>query len=106
MARSKAGVQLILRRRFRQIVRVPTGPTLAAVRSYYSGTVQWPASGRSNGLLAGSLLYLNAARRLDNLRVPPGKRAGTFSIRINDRWRLCLAWKDGEPHDVEIVDYH
>jgi proteic killer suppression protein len=60
------------------------------------------------------LLYLDAARRLDDLRVPPGNRleqlkrdrAGTFSIRINDRWRICFAWRDGEAYDVEIVDYH
>jgi len=60
------------------------------------------------------LLYLHAARRLDDLRVPPGNRleqlkrdrAGTFSIRINDRWRICFAWRDGEAYEVEIVDYH
>lgn len=60
------------------------------------------------------LLYLHAARRLDELRVPPGNRleqlkhdrADTYSIRINDRWPICFAWKDGEAHDVEIVDYH
>jgi proteic killer suppression protein len=60
------------------------------------------------------LLYLHAARRLDDLRVPPGNRleqlkndrAGTYSIRINDRWRICFAWRDGEAHSVEIVDYH
>jgi proteic killer suppression protein len=57
------------------------------------------------------LLYLNGACRLDDLRVPPGNRleqlkhdrAGTYSIRINDRWR---AWREGEASDVEIVDYH
>lgn len=60
------------------------------------------------------LLYLDAARRLDDLRVPPGNRlgqlkrdrAGTFIIRINDRWRICFAWRDGEAYDFEIVDYH
>jgi proteic killer suppression protein len=60
------------------------------------------------------LLYLDAAGRLDELRVPPGNRleklkhdrAGTYSIRINDRWRICFAWRDGEAYDVEIVDYH
>lgn len=60
------------------------------------------------------LLYLNAALRLDDLRIPAGNRleqlkhdrAGTYSIRINDRWRICFAWRDGDAHEVEIVDYH
>ncbi len=57
---------------------------------------------------------LDAALRLDDLRVPPGNRlealsgdrAGQHSIRINDQWRVCFAWRDGAPHEVEIVDYH
>jgi proteic killer suppression protein len=60
------------------------------------------------------LLLLNAAQRLDELRVPPGNRlerlagdrAGQHSIRINDQWRICFRWKDGDAHDVEICDYH
>jgi proteic killer suppression protein len=60
------------------------------------------------------LLYLHAAKTLDELRVPPGNhlealkrgRAGRYSIRINDQWRICFVWRDGEAHDVEIVDYH
>lgn len=60
------------------------------------------------------LEQLNAARRLDDLRIPPGNqlealkgdRRGRHSIRINDRWRLCFVWKDGDAYDVEIVDYH
>lgn len=60
------------------------------------------------------LLYLHAAKRLDDLRVPPGNRlealkgtrAGQYSIRINDQWRICFVWRDGEAHDVEMVDYH
>ena len=59
------------------------------------------------------LLYLDAATRLDDLRVPPGNRLealkgdrrGQHSIRINDQWRVCFRWEDGA-HDVEIVDYH
>ena len=35
-----------------------------------------------------------------------GDRKGQYSIRINDQWRICFVWKDGNPHDVEIVDYH
>jgi len=57
---------------------------------------------------------LNAAASLDDLRVPPanrlealkGSRKGQFSIRINDQWRICFRWNDGDVHDVEIVDYH
>jgi len=60
------------------------------------------------------LRLLAAARRLDDLRVPPasrlealrGKRAGQHSIRINDQWRLCFHWTEGGPSDVGIVDYH
>lgn len=60
------------------------------------------------------LLYLHRAVRLADLRVPPGNqlellrgdRAGTYSIRINDQWRICFAWSDGDAHEVEIVDYH
>ena len=60
------------------------------------------------------LAQLHAATRLDSLRVPPGNRlealkrdrAGQHSIRINDQWRICFVWKDGDAHEVEIVDYH
>jgi proteic killer suppression protein len=65
-------------------------------------------------IIRRKLLLLNAARKLDDLRTPPGNRlealrgnrAGQYSIRINDQWRICFRWLDGEPHDVEIVDYH
>ena len=60
------------------------------------------------------LWMLDAAIGLNDLRVPPGnrlealsgKRAGQHSIRINDQWRMCFVWRDGNAHDVEIVDYH
>lgn len=60
------------------------------------------------------LTQLNAAVSLDDLRVPPGNRleslsgdrAGQHSIRINDQWRLCFVWRDGNAFDVELVDYH
>ncbi len=60
------------------------------------------------------LLFLNAAKRLEDLRVPPGNqlevlkgdRKGQHSIRINDQWRVCFRWQDGEVLEVEIVDYH
>ena len=57
---------------------------------------------------------LNNAQRLDDLRVPPanrleklrGNRSGQYSIRINERYRVCFIWCDGNALDVEIVDYH
>lgn len=60
------------------------------------------------------LLMLAAAAQLQDLRVPPGNRlealsgnrAGQYSIRINDQWRICFVWKQDGAHDVEIVDYH
>ena len=60
------------------------------------------------------LAILNAAVELENLRVPPGNqlealkkdRKGQHSIRVNDQWRICFRWRDGDVHDVEIVDYH
>ena len=60
------------------------------------------------------LRMLNNARNLVDLRVPPanrletlkGNRAGLYSIRINDQWRICFVWKRGDAFDVEIVDYH
>lgn len=60
------------------------------------------------------LVQLDAVVRIDELRVPPGNRleklhgdrAGQHSIRINDQWRVCFRWADGDAYDVEIVDYH
>jgi toxin HigB-1 len=60
------------------------------------------------------LLQLHNARSLNDLRAPPGnrlealsgKRKGQHSIRINDQWRVCFVWEDGDAHRVEIVDYH
>lgn len=60
------------------------------------------------------LEILDAAERLDDLRVPPsnrleklsGDRTGQSSIRINKQWRICFVWRDNGPCEVEIVDYH
>jgi proteic killer suppression protein len=59
------------------------------------------------------LVMLDQAASLEDCRVPPGNRlealsgdrAGRYSIRINDQFRICFTWNDGA-HDVEIVDYH
>ena len=73
---------------------------------------RWP-SGVPRAALR-KLLILDAAESLADLRVPPGNRLerlrgsreGQRSIRINDQWRICLRWRDGDAYDVEIVDYH
>jgi proteic killer suppression protein len=60
------------------------------------------------------LAMLHRAARLDDLRIPPanrlealrGDRAGRHSIRVNDQFRICFIWKNGDAYDVEIVDYH
>lgn len=60
------------------------------------------------------LQVLDNTRRLDDLKEPAGNRLealrgdrkGQYSIRINDRYRICFAWRESEPHEVEVVDYH
>ncbi len=60
------------------------------------------------------LLYLNRAKTLEDLPRLPGNqlealrgdRKGQYSIRINDRWRLCFIWLNGNAYEVEIIDYH
>jgi proteic killer suppression protein len=60
------------------------------------------------------LAMLDAAETLNDLRVPPGNRLerlhghreGQHSIRINQQWRICFRWRDGDAYEVEIVDYH
>ena len=57
---------------------------------------------------------MNNSKTLKDLRIPPanrleklaGDREGQFSIRINDQWRICFIWQDGDAHEVEIADYH
>jgi proteic killer suppression protein len=60
------------------------------------------------------LIQIHNARSLDDLRAPPGNRLealtkdrrGQHSVRINDQWRICFRWRDGDAYDVETVDYH
>jgi toxin HigB-1 len=60
------------------------------------------------------LRLLHRARSLTDLRVPPGNRlealksdrAGQYSIRVNDQYRICFRWEDGDAYDVELTDYH
>jgi proteic killer suppression protein len=60
------------------------------------------------------LAAVNAANTLDDLKVPPsnrlellkGDRAGQHSIRVNEQWRICFRWIDGDATEVELCDYH
>ena len=60
------------------------------------------------------LLALHAATDMRDVAVPPGNRLealkgsrkGQHSIRVNDQWRICFRWREGNAHEVEIVDYH
>jgi proteic killer suppression protein len=60
------------------------------------------------------LKAIDAAKAINDLRVPPGNRLerlsgarkGQWSIRINDQWRACFHWENGDAHDVQITDYH
>ncbi len=66
------------------------------------------------GTARRKLKIIDAAPTLESLRVPPGnrleplkgERKGQWSIRVNDQWRICFRWKDGNALDVEIADYH
>lgn len=60
------------------------------------------------------LVYIDAAAALTDLRIPPANRlealksdrAGQYSIRVNDQYRICFIWRDGNAYEVEFVDYH
>jgi proteic killer suppression protein len=60
------------------------------------------------------LRMINNAKNLVDLRIPPanrleklrGNREGQHSIRINEQWRICFTWQEGDAYDVEITDYH
>ena len=60
------------------------------------------------------LRMINNAKNVNDLRIPPannleklkGRREGQYSVRINDQWRVCFKWKDGDAQEVEITDYH
>ena len=63
---------------------------------------------------ARKLEYLDLATQLDDLKCPPGNRLhalegdrkGQYSISVNDRWRICFQFRDGDAYDVEFCDYH
>ena len=71
------------------------------------------AARADQGRARAKLLAVDAARQVDDRRVPPGNRLetlrgdrqGQYSIRINDQWRLCFLWRDGAAWEVEMADY-
>ena len=92
------------------------------IKSFRDARTQMLAAGRApKGIPAdvakravAKLFLLDTVTRVDDLRVPPGNRlhrltgdrAGQWSISVNDQWRICFIWKDGDAHDVEFTDYH
>jgi toxin HigB-1 len=72
---------------------------------------RWPTN--MNRVAWRKLAILDAAERLKDVAIPPGKRlekltgdqSGQHGIRINEQWRICFRWKGGDAYDVEIVDY-
>jgi len=73
-----------------------------------------PTGIQKKGSAIDKLAMLHAANTLNDLKVPPGNRLkvlkgnrmGQHSIRINDQWRICFNWKNGNAYRVEITDYH
>jgi proteic killer suppression protein len=84
------------------------------VELIWNGVASRRLPGDIQAVARRKLRMLNNAMALDDLRIPPanrlealrGDRRGQHSIRINDQWRVCFRWKDGDAHDVQIVDYH
>ncbi len=65
-------------------------------------------------IIRRKLRMLNNSTTLADLLIPPsnnleqlkGDRKGQYSIRINNQWRICFEWKDGDCHNIEVIDYH
>ncbi|MEP7354212.1 MAG: type II toxin-antitoxin system RelE/ParE family toxin [Acidobacteriota bacterium] len=68
--------------------------------------IEAAAKRRLDSLDAATSLQDLAAIRNNHLEALSGDLKGQYSIRVNDQWRICFAWREGEPWDVEIVDYH
>lgn len=95
-------------------LRIPAAEADKRTAAIFAGYAVRGLSSQIQGRVRAKLLALDAAGKLDDLRVPPGNRVealrgdrqGQRSIRINDQWRLCFAWRNGAAWDVEIADYH
>jgi proteic killer suppression protein len=85
-----------------------------ATESIWQGNFTKKLPNQIQAVARRKLRILNNARRIDDLRIPPnnrlemlgGDRAGQWSIRINDQWRVCFEWNDGHAARIEICDYH
>ena len=83
-------------------------------RKIWEGTISRRLPMDIQAVARRKLRMLNNARHLNDLKVPPanrlealkGARKGQYSIRINDQWRICFVWSNGNADAVEIVDYH
>ncbi|MBF0416274.1 MAG: type II toxin-antitoxin system RelE/ParE family toxin [Magnetococcales bacterium] len=83
-------------------------------KGIWEGTVSRRLPMHVQKIARRKLRMLNNAQILNDLRVPPGNRletlkhnrVGQHSIRINDQWRICFVWNEGDVNDVEITDYH
>jgi proteic killer suppression protein len=96
--------------------------TLNMIRSFGDRLTQALAGGKAPKRIprdvaeraVRKLFLLDTVTRLEDLRVPPGNRLealagdrrGQHSIRVNEQWRICFVWRDGDAYDVEVVDYH
>ena len=86
----------------------------AETEKVYSRQLSRRLPGDIQAVALRKLRMLANAHAIRDLRSPPanrleklsGTRAGQWSIRINDQWRVCFTWRDGDAHHVEIVDYH
>jgi len=80
----------------------------------FGGYVVRALPNQIQGRARAKLLAIDAAKQLDDLRIPPGNRlealhgdrGGQHSIRVNDQWRICFEWRGSAAWNVEIVDYH
>ena len=85
-----------------------------ATDSIWNGNFTKKLPNQIQAVARRKLRMLNNARNLNDLRIPPnnrlealsGDRDGQHSIRINDQWRICFVWLDGQADRVEICDYH
>ena len=105
-----------------RLTDVPIFSTLRMIRSFRDRLTQDLAAGNTprripRGLAERAvrkLFLLDTVTRLEDLGVPPGNRLealggdrrGQHSIRVNEQWRICFVWRDGDAYDVEFVDYH
>ena len=94
------------------IVSFGDGETELVWHGCFSKKIKLPS--QLQDMARRKLRMLAAATTIETLRVPPGNRletlrgdrTGQWSIRINEQWRICFKWEDGNASDVEITDYH